>query len=309
MNHMPQATRIGFIGLGVMGEPMCSNLARKAGLPMLAFDLDPAPLARLQSLGVLAAHDTAHLLKQCDIVFLSLPSGEVVEALARQTDGLLAHLRPGLIIVDTGTTSVQTTRALAAECERRGAHWVDAPVARTRAAAIAGTLSVMVGASETLFARLHPLIGTFAEEITRCGDTGCGQVIKILNNMVLFETVAALGEARWMAERAGVDPGLLFDTLTKGSADSFALRNHGMKAILPGDFPERAFSVRYALKDLRYALEMAEHTGVDARGAHTVQAWFEAAIAAGLGDRYHPVISTLMGEGPGSARSNDAKPA
>ena len=114
----------------------------------------------------------------------------------------------------------------------------------------------------------------------------------------LFETVLALGEARIMAERAGVDPALLFDTLTKGSADSFALRNHGMKAILPADFPERAFSVRYALKDLRYALEMAQQSGVDARGAKTVQAWFDTAIAQGLGDRYHPVISTLVGQAP-----------
>jgi 3-hydroxyisobutyrate dehydrogenase-like beta-hydroxyacid dehydrogenase len=298
MNRTHHATRIGFIGLGVMGEPMCSNLARKAGRPVMAFDLDPAPVARLQALGVLPAHDPAELLAQCDIVFLSLPSGEIVDQLARQSDGLLAHLRAGHILIDTGTTSVQTTRALAAECAQRSAHWVDAPVARTRAAAIAGTLSVMVGASPALYEQVHPLIATFAEEITRCGDSGAGQVVKILNNMVLFETVLALGEARVMAERAGVDPALLFDTLTKGSADSFALRNHGMKAILPADFPERAFSVRYALKDLRYALEMAEQTSVDARGARTVQGWFDAAIAQGLGDCYHPVISTLVGKAP-----------
>ncbi len=88
---------------------------------------------------------------------------------------------------------------------------------------------------------------------------------------------------------------LLFDTLAKGSADSFALRNHGMKAMLPGDFPERAFSVRYARKDLLYALRLAEQTGVNARGAKTVDDWLRAAIDAGLGDLYHPVISRLIG--------------
>ncbi|MFN5880397.1 MAG: NAD(P)-dependent oxidoreductase [Burkholderiales bacterium] len=288
-------TRIGFIGLGVMGEPICSNLARKSGLPVMAYDLDPAPVQRLAAEGVTPAQSPAAIMAGCDLIVLSLPSGEVVERLARQPDGLLAHLRDGQVIIDTGTTGVDTTRALALDCSRRQAHWVDAPVARTRAAAIAGTLSVMVGASETLFARIEPLIATFAEEITRCGEAGAGQVVKILNNMVLFETVMALGEARLMAERAGVDPTLLFDTLTKGSADSFALRNHGMKALLPGEFPERAFSVRYALKDLRYALDMAEQSGVDARGARTVQGWFDAAIESGLGDRYHPVIGTLMG--------------
>ena len=293
--------RIGFIGLGVMGEPICSNLARKSGLPVMAFDLDPAPAQRLSAEGVQPASSLTELLAQCDLVFLSLPSGEVVDQLARQPQGLLALMRAGQVIVDTGTTSVQTTRTLAAACADRKAQWVDAPVARTRAAAIAGTLSVMVGAPQALYDQLHPFLATFAEEITRCGESGAGQVVKILNNMVLFETVMALGEARTMAERAGVDPALLFDTLTKGSADSFALRSHGMKAILPGDFPERAFSVRYALKDLRYALEMAAQSQVDARGAQTVEGWFEAAIEAGLGDRYHPVISTLMGSGQGKA--------
>ena len=86
----------------------------------------------------------------------------------------------------------------------------------------------------------------------------------------------------------------MFDTLAKGSADSFALRNHGMKAMLPGDFPERAFSVRYARKDLLYALRLAEQAGVDARGARTVDHWLRAAIDAGLGERYHPVVARLI---------------
>jgi 3-hydroxyisobutyrate dehydrogenase-like beta-hydroxyacid dehydrogenase len=87
---------------------------------------------------------------------------------------------------------------------------------------------------------------------------------------------------------------LFCDTLAKGSADSFTLRNHGMKAMLPGNFPQRAFSVRYALKDLLYALRLAEQSGVDARGARTADAWLHAAIDAGLGEQYHPVISRMI---------------
>jgi len=135
---------------------------------------------------------------------------------------------------------------------------------------------------------------TFASEITLCGGVGSGQVVKILNNMVLFETVLALSEARAIARRSGVDVQVLLETFTRGSADSFALRNHGLKAILPGDFPERAFSVEYARKDLRYALSLAAQTGVQALGAENVEHWFAEAIKARHADRYFPVISRVV---------------
>ena len=286
--------QLGFIGLGVMGEPMCRNLARKSGLPVRAHDRDPGPLHRLGADGVQQAQSPGAAAAGSDVVFLSLPSGAVVQEVARGPGGLLATVRPGPIIVDLGTSPVDVTRALAADFQSKGAAFIDAPVARTRAAAEAGTLAVMVGAEQDVFDRVRPLIATFASDITHCGPVGCGQVVKILNNMVLFETVMAISEARAIGERAGVDPALLFDALSKGSADSFALRNHGMKAILPGEFPERAFSVQYARKDLAYALQLAGETGVDARGARTVDGWFAQAIEAGHGDRYHPVISLLM---------------
>ncbi len=286
---------LGFIGLGVMGEPMCRNLARKSGSAVIAHDLDAAVLERLAADRVQSAGSAAAVMQGASIVFLSLPSGEVVDALAHQPDGLLAHARPGQIVVDLSTSPVDTTRALARAFADRGVTFVDAPVARTRAAAEAGTLSVMVGADAPTFERVKPLIATFATDIALCGPVGCGQVVKILNNMVLFETVVALSEAKAIGERAGVDPALLFDTLAKGSADSFALRSHGMKAMLPGEFPERAFSVRYARKDLAYALKLAQETGVDAKSARIVDAWYQAAIDAGLGEQYHPVISRLIG--------------
>lgn len=286
---------IGFIGLGVMGEPMCRNLARKSGRTVHAHDLDTTVLQRLAADGVTSASSAAAVMKSADTVFLSLPSGEIVHQLAHQPDGLLAHARSGQVVVDLSTSPVDSTRALAKAFADLGATFIDAPVARTRAAAEAGTLSVMVGADAATFERVKPLIATFATDIALCGPVGCGQVVKILNNMVLFETVVALAEAKAIGERAGVDPTLLFDTLSKGSADSFALRSHGMKAMLPGDFPERAFSVRYARKDLAYALKLAQETGVDARSARIVDEWYQAAIDAGLGDQYHPVVSRLLG--------------
>jgi 3-hydroxyisobutyrate dehydrogenase-like beta-hydroxyacid dehydrogenase len=293
---MARFSRIGFIGLGVMGEPICRNLVRKAGLPVTVFDMQTEPLARLAADGAQTAASMTELVASADIVFLCLPSGEIVHQISHQPDGLLASMRKGQVLVDLSTSSVDTTRALAAAFAQQGVAFADAPLARTRAAAEAGTLSVMVGAQPELFERLQPLIATFATEITLCGGVGCGQVVKILNNLVLFETVLALAEARLIGEHAGVDPTLLFDTLSKGSADSFALRSHGMKSMLPGDFPERAFSVRYARKDLGYAMQLAQAAGVEASTAKTVNDFYDRAIAAGLGDRYHPVISQLVGK-------------
>ncbi len=291
-----QVARIGFIGTGVMGEPICRNLVRKSGLPAMALDRDPAPLARLAADGVRAAGSVAELARESDLIFLSLPSGEAVDALCRSADdGLLAAIRPGQTVVDLSTSAVDTTRALAGAFAGRGAVLLDAPVARTRAAAESGTLAVMVGGDVADFERVRPFIATFATDITHCGPSGCGQVVKILNNMVLFETVVAICEAKAIAERAGVDPALLFDALSKGSADSFALRSHGMKSVLPAEFPERAFSVEYAHKDLGYALRLARETGVEARGARVVDGWYQAAVRAGDGARYHPVISRLIG--------------
>jgi 3-hydroxyisobutyrate dehydrogenase-like beta-hydroxyacid dehydrogenase len=287
--------RIGFIGLGVMGEPMCRNLALKSGAPVIAYDRDPTPLARLKAHGVTAAVSARAVAEGADIVFLSLPSGEVVAELVRGADGLLAAARTGQIIVDLGTSPVDLTRQLAQEFAQREASFVDAPVARTRAAAEAGTLSVMVGADAKTFEAMRPLLAMFASDVTHCGQVGCGQVVKILNNMVLFETVIALAEAHAIGTRSGVDPQLLFETLSKGSADSFALRNHGMKAILPGEFPARAFSVEYARKDLSYALRLARESAVDASGARNADGCLRKAIEAGDGERYFPVVSRLIG--------------
>ena len=287
---------IGFIGLGVMGEPICRNLVKKSGAPVTAFDLAPKPHRRLRDEGAAVASSVAEIAGQSDIVFLCLPSAKQVRAVF-EGDGILKNIRQGQVVVDLGTSSVNQTRDFAGQLQARDAVWADAPIARTRQAAQDGTLSVMVGATPEVFAAIEPLIRCFATDVTHCGDVGAGQVTKILNNMVLFETVNALAEAVNVARRSGVDPALLLDTLSKGSADSFALRNHGMKAIVPGHFPERAFSTEYALKDLSYALELAADAGVKIRGAELVGKILQEAIDAGSGGAYFPVIAKLMDRG------------
>jgi 3-hydroxyisobutyrate dehydrogenase len=287
---MPDYKTIGFIGLGVMGEPICRNLVRKSGARVLAFDLSPEPLARLRADGAEIAASAADAVNRSDIVFLCLPSAKHVRSVF-EDDGVLKNIRSGQVVVDLGTSSVSQTRDFAGQLQAKGAAWADAPIARTRQAAQDGTLSVMVGATKELYAAIEPLIRCIATDVTHCGDVGAGQVTKILNNMVLFETVNALSEAVAVAKHNGVDPALLLDTLSKGSADSFALRNHGMKAIVPGNFPERAFSTEYALKDLSYALELAGEAGIKIRGAELIGQVLQEAIDAGSGGAYFPVIA------------------
>ena len=285
-----QQAAIGFIGLGVMGEAMCRNLATKSGRAVLGLDKSAAPLERLAAHGVTAAADIAALAQDCSVIFMALPSGQFVAQVCAE---LLSVIQPGTMVVDLGTSPVALTRDLAAQFGARGATYVDAPIARTRQAAEAGTLSIMVGASDADYATMQPLLAYLATDITHCGPVGAGQIVKIMNNMVLIQNVVALAEAKAVAERAGLTGQLLFETLAKGSADSFALRNHGLKAIIPDVFPERAFSTEYALKDLNYALDLAKEAGLAVPSAELAADRLRAAIEAGYGALYWPVIARL----------------
>ena len=279
---------LGFAGLGVMGEPMCRNLARRSRRQVLAYDTRRAPLRRLARDGVKAAKSIADLAKRCDVVFLSLPGEDEVATVARE---LAYFSHAGLAVVDCSTAPVELARSLARSFAERGALFADAPVARTRQAAIDGTLSIMVGADAALFRRIKPLLRCMASQVTHCGPPGAGQAVKLLNNMILSITVVALAEALAVAKASGaVDPKVLFATLAKGSADSFALRNHGMKALLPESHPENAFPVTYMLKDVAYAMDFAREAGLDLAGAGLAKKLLEETAALGLGAKYHTAL-------------------
>lgn len=285
---------IGFVGLGVMGEPMCRNLAEKSGRPIIAFDLDPAPLARLADAGIRSAASLQEVAEAATVILLSLPGGPQVDRVVRGADGLMTHGRAGQTIVDMSTAPVPLARAIADDLAAAGIDFADAPVARTRQAARDGTLSITVGASDAVFARLQPLLACMGSEVLHCGPVGAGQVVKQMNNMVLFQTVNALAEAMAIAGKAGVDEGLLLRALSNGSADSFALRNHGLKAMLPRDFPAVAFPTDYAIKDISYALELADSAGVAAPGARLALETLQRSSAAGQGGVYFPALLRLV---------------
>lgn len=292
-----QVPTLGFIGLGVMGGPMCRNVVTKHPAPVYAFDMNPAALEEVRRAGAQVAGSVAQVAEAADIVFLSLPGGSQVDAVCLGDGGLASAGRPGLTIIDLSTTGVAEARAVSAKLAEKAMVFADAPVARTRQAAQAGTLSIMVGAEPELFARIEPLLRYMGSDVTHCGAAGCGQVVKLINNTLLFEHVAALAEMMVVGERAGVAPQTLLEAVSKGSGDSFALRNHGLKAMVPREFPEKSFPSPYVLKDLGYAIDLARSCGVEPRLPELAATYYAAAVEQGLGDKYFPAIIELIGRG------------
>jgi 3-hydroxyisobutyrate dehydrogenase-like beta-hydroxyacid dehydrogenase len=294
---------IGFIGLGVMGGPMCRNMAARHDADVIAFDMHPRAFDVLAGTKARRADTVAALAAEADVVFLSLPGGPQVEQVCLGAGGLSDGARKPAVIVDLSTTTVASARTVAERLDALGIAFADAPVARTREAAQRGELSIMVGASDALFARIEPLLRYIGSDVTRCGEVGCGQVVKLINNALVFEHTVALAEMMVMGERAGVDPATLLDAVSKGSGDSFVLRNHGRKAMLPRVFPDKAFPPEYALKDLGYVMELAGQTGVDAQVVALAQRYYAATAAGGWSGRYFPAVIELIDSGKGAGAS------
>jgi len=285
---------LGFIGLGVMGEPMCANLIRKSNRRVYGTDSRPEPRERLAMAGLRPCASIGEVTTNVDIVFLSLPSIAEVTDVCLGSDGIVACGGRVHTVVDMSTSAVKQTRDLAAKLKEKGISFVDAPVARMRQAAKDGTLSVMVGGSAEEFRLVEPFLLCMGTEVTHCGGTGAGQVVKILNNMVVFMTVHALAEALAIGRKAGVDGALLFDVMSKGSADSFALRTPGQKALVPGDFPENTFPTDYAIKDIKLAIELAKQGGIAAESAERTAELLEKTSRAGFSRNYYPAMINLI---------------
>lgn len=288
------AKTLGFIGLGVMGEPMCANLIRKSKLPVYGTDTRTEPRDRLAAEGLKPCNSIAEVAANADIIFLSLPSIAEVTEVCLGAGGIAAAGGRVHTIVDMSTSAVKQTRELAAQLREKGLSFIDAPVARMRQAAKDGTLSIMVGGNDDEFKLVQPFLSCMGSDITHCGGTGSGQVVKILNNMVVFMTVHALAEALAIGRRAGVDGALLFDVMSMGSADSFALRTPGQKSLVPGSFPENTFPTDYAIKDIKLALELARQGGIDADAATLTANLLEKTSRAGFSRNYYPAFINLI---------------
>jgi 3-hydroxyisobutyrate dehydrogenase-like beta-hydroxyacid dehydrogenase len=291
---MTQNAAIGFVGLGVMGGPMCRNVALKHGGDVIAFDMNSAAFAALEGTKARRAETLEEVAEQADVVFLSLPGGQQVEQVCLGLQGLASVSQLPSVIVDLSTTTVAAARTVAERLSSKGVAFADAPVARTREAAQRGELSIMVGADEALYARIEPLLRYMGSDVTHCGGVGCGQVVKLINNALVFENTVAIAEMMVVGERAGVSPAVLLDAVSKGSGDSFALRNHARKSMLPRHFPEKSFPPEYVLKDIGYALELAAQVGVSTHVTQLAQRYYTATAANGWSGRYFPAVIEIV---------------
>jgi len=285
---------LGFIGLGVMGAAMCANLVATSGRPVFGFDTRSEPVQRLAQNGLKPCASIADVARAADVVFLSLPSGAEVEHVCCGKSGISESAGRTHTIVDMSTSPPKLMGELSARLASHGITFMDAPVAGMRQRARDGTLSIMVGGPREAFDAIKPCLATMGTDVTHCGEVGRGQMVKILNNMVVFMTVNALAEAITIGRRAGLDAQLLFETMSKGSSDSAALRTPGLKHLVPGHFPEDAFPTDYALKDIRLALDLAQECGVNAEAARHTGELLAATSRAGYGRNYYPAMVKLI---------------
>jgi 3-hydroxyisobutyrate dehydrogenase-like beta-hydroxyacid dehydrogenase len=287
-------TTIGFIGLGVMGGAMCRNVVSKHAGTVLAFDLSSQAREELSDTSAELASDIAEIWDSADLVLLSLPGGNQVEEVCLGPNGVVSAKRRPTAVIDLSTTSVATARALSDELNSNGVAFADAPVARTREAALRGELSIMLGASEERFARIEPFLRYMGTDVMHVGTVGSGQFVKLVNNALLDVNVIAIAEAMAMAEKIGIDSAVMIDAVSKGSGNSYALQHHAVKSMLPRIYPEKSFPPEYKIKDLTYLLELARAVNSPARSMELALQYYQDTVAAGFGGRYFTAVREVV---------------
>jgi 3-hydroxyisobutyrate dehydrogenase len=286
--------RIGFVGLGRMGQPMVRRLSA-AGYRILAHDLDPEALRRArEAAGAGAPGSLREIGEGCEAVITMLPDGGAVRAVALGHDGiadsLAAGLSAGSILIDMSSSSPVGTRDLGARLAGRGVGMIDAPVSGGVRRAEDGTLSIMVGGDERFVARCRPVLEAMGREIFLTGALGSGHAMKALNNYVSAAGLLAAAEAVLAAARFGLDPGKVVDVLNASTGMNNSTLNKFHRFILSRSF-DSGFSLDLMVKDLKTALEVARSTGSPAPFAEAcVDAWSEAQAALGPGLDHTAVV-------------------
>jgi 3-hydroxyisobutyrate dehydrogenase-like beta-hydroxyacid dehydrogenase len=278
---MPDVT-VGFIGLGKMGLPMSRNIM-KGGFPLVVANRSQGAVKTLQAEGATPAGTPAGVARQADVVCLCLPLPATVEEVVLGKDGVAAGIRPGGIVVDFSTIGPSTCRAMDAALAEREAGYLDAPVSGGTTGAEAGSLTVMVGGDKARYERALPLLQRVGKKIVYAGPVGAGAVVKLMNQLLVGINLVGVTEALTLGVKAGVDPGLLYETIASATGDSFALRRSVPDLILKGQF-DAMFSVDLLHKDLSLGVEVGKENRVRLLlGALAVQV-FEEARELGLGD-------------------------
>ena len=247
--------RMDFIGLGRMGRPMAANLQRK-GFQLTVFDIAEPAMSVLVQLGAKQAASVAEVAENADIVITMLPGSPEVEEVVLGADGVLARARPGVLVTDMSTVDPATTDALAATAADQSASVVDAPVGRLASHADAGESLFMVGAAETDFARVLPLLEAMGTTIHHCGAVGTGIRTKLVNNFLAIVACQMNAEALALASRFGLDLGKTLDVVHGTTATNGQLKINYATKVLSGDI-EPGFTVDLAHKDLTLIVNAA----------------------------------------------------
>jgi len=287
---------IGFIGLGAMGLPMAKNLIKKGYENLTVYDRVQQRAESLAGAGARVAGSCREVAESSDITIIMVPSSPHVREVVLGKAGVIEGIREGAIVIDMSTIDPGTTRAVAEALSRAGAKMLDAPVARGVSAAVAGTLAIFVGGEKAVFERCEEILAAMGADIDYVGGSGAGEVVKIINNLIIAVTMCTLSEALVLGVKAGVEPATLFKALGQGSANSFVLQNHVKKFVLKGKFEKEVFPVDYIMKDLGLALKTGEEYHIPQYfGALAYQA-YEMARASGYSEQYYPVVVKVLEE-------------
>jgi 2-hydroxy-3-oxopropionate reductase len=282
--------RIGFIGLGIMGQPMATNLI-KAGYPLTVYNRSPASIDRLAQQGAAVASSAKTLAQSVDVVITCVPNSLDVEAIMFGPDGILEGTRPGMLYIDMSTIAASVSRRIAITLMTHGVQALDAPVSGGDIGAQAGTLSIMVGGEPTAFARALPILQRMGMNIVHVGEAGAGQITKACNQVVVALTVQAVAEALALAQRSGVDPVKVRQALLGGFANSRVLEVHGQK-MLDRDF-QPGFKLNLFRKDMDLVLQTSRELGLPLLGAHQVVPLMDALMGQGHGEWDFTAVWTL----------------
>jgi 2-hydroxy-3-oxopropionate reductase len=283
--------KVAFVGLGIMGKPMCRNLI-KAGHQLTVFDIAPEAVQAAVEAGAAAAGSAAEAAKEAEAVITMLPDGPEVESAVLGPAGVLEGAAPGSLIVDMSSISPLVAQKAGAACAARGVRFLDAPVSGGEPKAIDGTLAIMVGGAQEDFDRALPLFQCMGSSATLTGPVGAGNVTKLANQIMVACNIAAMGEALILATKAGLDPEVVFQAVRGGLAGSTVL-NAKAPMVIGRNF-NPGFRIRLHQKDLRNALLAAESLKVSLPFTSLAQQTLIALINQGRGELDHSAIVTLL---------------
>jgi 2-hydroxy-3-oxopropionate reductase len=276
--------RIGFIGLGIMGKPMCCNLL-KAGYEVVVFARKRAVMDEMTAAGAVAAANPKAVAAEVEAVITMLPDSPEVQEVVIGPGGVIEGAAPGSVVIDMSSIAPLVSRAIARRLAERGIEMLDAPVSGGQPRAIDGTLSVMVGGKPDVFERCHDVMKAMAASVVLVGETGAGSVAKLANQIIVALNIAAVSEALVMSAKAGVSPERVYQAIRGGLAGS-AVLDAKTPLMLDRKF-QPGFRVNLHIKDLANVLATAHETSTPLPLAAAVMEMMQALKVAGLGDADH----------------------